>query len=65
MSGWTYVYLTDNGKIQDPQPGIGLIIRGSMPINAKQTFNDEYQLGLPFLAKLGRRLIVSKRPSGN
>ena len=66
-SGWAYGYLTDTAYIE---------IRGReessssarIHVNANQTFNDdeyEYEeLGVPFLAELGRALITSERPAG-
>ncbi len=67
-SGWAYGYLTDTAYIRDTQSGREFIISASIHVNANQTFNDdeyEYEeLGVPFLAELGRALITSERPAG-
>lgn len=60
-SGWAYGYLTDTAYIVDKDSGREFIITASIHVNANQTFNDnkyEYEeLGVPFLAELGRQLI--------
>ncbi|MFZ9025963.1 MAG: serine hydrolase [Pseudohongiellaceae bacterium] len=67
-SGWAYGYLTDTAYIRDTRSGREFIISASIHVNANQTFNDdeyEYEeLGVPFLAELGRALITSERPAG-
>ena len=67
-SGWAYGYLTDTAYIRDTRSGREFIISASIHVNANQTFNDdeyEYEeLGVPFLAELGRALISSERPAG-
>lgn len=60
-SGWAYGYLTDTAYIVDQQNGREFVITASIYVNANQTFNDdnyEYEeIGVPFLAELGRQLV--------
>ena len=60
-SGWAYGYLTDSAYIVDHERGREYIISAAIHVNANQTFNDdEYQyddIGVPFLAELGRQLV--------
>ena len=60
--------MTDTSYTKDARSGRELIISASIHVNANQTFNDdeyEYEeLGVPFLAELGRALITSERPAG-
>ena len=60
--------MTDTPYIKDARSGREFIISASIHINANQTFNDdeyEYEdLGVLFLAELGRAPITSKRQAG-
>ena len=62
-SGWAYGYLTDTAYIVERKSGREFIITASIHVNANQIFNDneyEYEeIGVPFLAELGRQLIGS------
>lgn len=61
--GFAYGYLTDTAYIVDEQSEREFLISASIHVNANRTFNDdnyEYEeVGLPFLAELGRQLIQS------
>ncbi len=60
-SGWAYGYLTDVAYIVDHESNRQFVITASIHVNANRTFNDdnyEYEeIGVPFLAELGRQLI--------
>ena len=58
--------MTDTSYTKDARSGRELIISASIHVNGNRTFNDdEYEdLGVPFLAELGRALITSKRQAG-
>ncbi len=61
--GFAYGYLTDTAYIVNHETGKEVLITATIHVNANQTFNDnqyEYEeLGLPFLAELGRRLVLN------
>lgn len=60
-SGWAYGYLTDSAYVVDREQNREFIISAAIHVNANQTFNDdqyEYEeVGVPFLAELGRQLV--------
>ena len=64
-SGWAYGYLTDTAYIVDHDNDREFIITASIHVNANGTFNDdtyEYDdIGVPFLAELGRQLVGFER----
>jgi len=57
-SGMAYGYLTDCAYIQDNQEGIEYFLTATIHVNENNVFNDgdyEYEeIGIPFLAELGR-----------
>jgi hypothetical protein len=57
-SGLAYGYLTDNAYIVDDINKIEFFLSATIHVNENQIYNDdnyEYdEIGLPFLAKLGR-----------
>lgn len=59
--GFAYGYLTDTAYIVDEDSKREFLISATIHVNANQTFNDdnyEYEeIGLPFLAELGRQLV--------
>lgn len=58
--GNAYGYLTDCAYIKDETNGVEFMVTATIHVNENQIFNDdeyEYdQLGLPFLAELGRQI---------
>ncbi len=62
--GQAYGYLTDTAYIIDEDNDREFLISATIHVNANQTFNDgnyEYEeVGIPFLAELGRQLIKSE-----
>lgn len=62
--GYAYGYLTDCAYIVNKQTNKEYIITATIHVNKNQVFNDnnyEYEsVGIPFLAELGRQLIISK-----
>ena len=64
-SGMAYGYLIDNAYIVDFDNGIEFLLSAVVQVNANQIYNDdtyEYnQLGIPFLAALGRAVYEIER----
>lgn len=62
--GRAYGYLTDSAYIVDRRTNREFLISATIRVNANETFNDdiyEYvEIGLPFLAELGRQLVFER-----
>ena len=62
--GRAYGYLTDSAYIVDRRTNSEFLISATIRINANETLNDdvyEYEeIGLPFLAELGRQLVLGR-----
>lgn len=62
--GRAYGYLTDSAYIVDRRTNREFLISATIRVNANETFNDdiyEYvEIGLPFLAELGRQLVLER-----
>ncbi|MXZ32895.1 MAG: hypothetical protein F4234_01080 [Gammaproteobacteria bacterium] len=62
--GRAYGYLTDSAYIVDHRTNREFLISATIRVNANETFNDdiyEYvEIGLPFLAELGRQLVFER-----
>ncbi|MEQ8312970.1 MAG: serine hydrolase [Gammaproteobacteria bacterium] len=60
--GFAYGYLTDCAYIVDTEKNREYIVSATVHVNANRVFNDdqyEYEeIGVPFLAELGRRLLA-------
>ncbi len=58
--GYAYGYLTDNAYIVDNKNEVEFFLSATLLVNRNQIFNDgqyEYdEIGIPFLAELGRRI---------
>ncbi len=63
--GMAYGTLTDVAYVQDSELGIEFMLSATVLVNENQIFNDgiyEYdELGLPFLAELGRQILAFER----
>ncbi len=62
--GRAYGYLTDSAYIVDRRTNREFLISATIRVNANETFNDddyEYvEIGIPFLAELGRQLVFER-----
>ncbi len=60
--GYAYGYLTDCAYIKNKKTNREFILTGTIHVNENQIFNDDnYQyeaVGIPFLAELGRQLVL-------
>ncbi len=60
--GYAYGYLTDCAYIKNKETGREFILTATIHVNENQIFNDdnyEYEsIGIPFLAELGRQLVL-------
>ena len=60
--GYAYGYLTDCAYIKNTKTNREFILTGTIHVNENQIFNDdtyEYEsIGIPFLAELGRQLVL-------
>ena len=60
--GYAYGYLTDCAYIKNKKTNREFILTGTIHVNENQIFNDdtyEYEtIGIPFLAELGRQLVL-------
>jgi hypothetical protein len=58
--GYAYGTLTDNAYIKDTKNNIDFMLTATILVNSDEVFNDdayEYdEVGIPFLAQLGREL---------
>lgn len=67
--GLSYGFISDCARFKDSDTGIEFVLSASLYVNENEIINDgkyEYkQLGLPFLAELGRAIIAHEKKQRN